>query len=153
MTAPRCRPFNWAQCPTASDAALFIRALHNLNRFEGDGGYLTAALNDALEALKPGGILGVVQHRAPDEMSDEWAAGQNGYLKQDALIKRIEQAGFEFVAASDINANPKDQPGEDDFVWRLPPSLFTSNANPELKEKLTAVGESNRMTLKFRKPE
>ena len=137
----------------SADAALFIRALHNLNRFEGDGGYLTAALNDALEALKPGGILGVVQHRAPDEMSDEWAAGQNGYLKQDALIKRIEQAGFEFVAASDINANPKDQPGEDDFVWRLPPSLFTSNANPELKEKLTAVGESNRMTLKFRKPE
>ena len=134
------------------DAVLFIRALHNLNRFESDGGYLTAALGDAYRALKPGGIVGVVQHRAPDAMADDWADGSRGYLKQAALIARIEAAGFEFVEASDINANPKDQPAESDVVWRLPPTMFTSRDNPELRAQMQAIGESNRMTLKFRKP-
>ena len=64
----------------------------------------------------------------------------------------MEEAGFEFVASSDINVNAKDQPTEEDFVWRLPPSLATSKEDPELKAKMVAVGESNRITLKFRKP-
>jgi predicted methyltransferase len=135
-----------------ADAVLFIRALHNLARFEAEGGYLTAALRNAYDALKPGGLVGVVQHHARDSMSDDWASGRNGYLKRDFLIARMKEAGFEFVAASDINANEKDQPTEEDIVWRLPPSLVTSKDDPELKAKMEAVGESNRMTLKFRKP-
>ena len=135
-----------------ADAVLFIRALHNLARFEAEGGYLTAALRNAYDALKPGGIAGVVQHHARDSMPDDWASGRNGYLKRDFLVERMKEAGFELVASSDINVNEKDQPTEEDFVWRLPPSLATSKEDPELKAKMIAVGESNRMTLKFRKP-
>lgn len=135
-----------------ADAVLFIRALHNLARFEADGGYLSQAVQDAYAVLKPGGIVGVVQHHARDEMPDEWAGGQAGYLKQGRVVAAMEAAGFEFVEASDINANPADQPTADDVVWRLPPSLGTSQDNPELRAELEAVGESNRMTLKFRKP-
>jgi len=136
-----------------ADAVLFIRALHNLARFEGEGGFLTAALQNAYDVLKPGGIVGVVQHQARDEMPDDWSNGSKGYLKQSFVIAKMEEAGFEFVSASDINNNEKDQPAETDIVWRLPPSLATSRDNPELKAELTAIGESNRMTLKFRKPE
>jgi predicted methyltransferase len=136
-----------------ADAVLFIRALHNLARFEGQGGFLTAALKEAYDVLKPGGIVGVVQHWAPDAMSNDWAGGSHGYLKQDFVIQRMEAAGFEFLGASDINRNEKDQPGVDDIVWRLPPTLATSRDNPELRAEMVAIGESNRMTLKFRKPE
>lgn len=136
-----------------ADAVLFIRALHNLARFEGDGGFLTTALRNAFDVLKPGGTVGVVQHQAPDEMPDDWASGSKGYLKEDFVMAKMKEAGFEFVAASDINHNEKDQPTEEDIVWRLPPSLATSRKNPELKEEMIAIGESNRMTLKFRKPE
>ena len=136
----------------SADAVLMIRALHNLNRFESQGGFLTAALKDSFDALKPGGILGVEQHWAPDSHSDASTDGSRGYLKKDALIKTIEAAGFQFVAESDVNTNPKDQPSEQDIVWRLPPSLATSKDNPELAAQMTAIGESNRMTLKFRKP-
>ncbi|TQV66485.1 class I SAM-dependent methyltransferase [Exilibacterium tricleocarpae] len=136
----------------SADAVLFIRALHNLNRFENDGGYLTTALGDAYRALKPGGIVGVVQHEAPAEMPDDWADGSKGYLKRANLIASMEAAGFEYVDSSDINANPNDQPTTEDVVWRLPPMLFTSRDNPELRAQMQAVGESNRMTLKFRKP-
>ncbi len=136
-----------------ADAVLLIRALHNLNRFEDEGAFLTAALQDAWNALKPGGVVGVVQHRAPADKPDEWADGSRGYLKQDFVIALMEEAGFERVAASEINANPKDQPGEEDIVWRLPPTLFTSREDPELAEEMKAIGESDRMTLLFRKPE
>lgn len=135
-----------------ADAILFIRALHNLARFESQGGFLTAALQNAFDVLKPGGTVGVVQHMARDEMPDDWAGGQNGYLKKDFVIGVMQEAGFEFVEGSDINLNPKDQPTDQDMVWRLPPSLATSRDNPELKAQMEAIGESNRMTLKFRKP-
>jgi predicted methyltransferase len=135
------------------DVVFFARVLHNLARFESQGGYLSAAFADAYAALKPGGVFGVVQHHARDEMSDEFADGSRGYLKKGFVIAAAEAAGFEFVAESDINANPADQPTEDDIVWRLPPTLGTSADNPELRSELEAVGESNRMTLKFRKPE
>ena len=59
----------------SADAVVFIRALHNLARFEKDGGYLTKALSDAYQALKPGGIVGIVQHMAPETASDSWADG------------------------------------------------------------------------------
>ena len=136
-----------------ADAVLMIRALHNLARFENDGGYLTSAMKDAFDALKPGGVAGVVQHKARDEMSDDFADGSHGYLKQGFVIKQMEKAGFVFEASSDINNNAADQPGASDIVWRLPPSYATSRENAELKEKMKAIGESNRMTLRFRKPE
>lgn len=135
-----------------ADVVFLARVLHNLANFEDEGGFLTAALADAFAVLKPGGTLGIVQHEARAEMSDEFADGSHGYLKKSFVIAAAEKAGFEFVAESDINANPKDQPGEDDIVWRLPPTFATSAEDPELKAKLAEIGESNRMTLKFRKP-
>jgi predicted methyltransferase len=135
-----------------ADAVLMFRALHHFSRFEEEGGFYTAALKDTFDVLKPGGIVGVEQHRAPAANSDKWAEGDNGYLKQDAVIAAFTAAGFEFVGSSEINANPKDQPTEQDFVWRLPPSFATSGDNPELKAQMEAIGESDRMTLKFRKP-
>lgn len=136
-----------------ADVVFFPRVLHNLARFEPQGGYLTTALEDAYAVLKPGGTFGIVQHQARDGMSDEFADGSHGYLKKDFVIAAVEAAGFEFVAESDVNENPQDQPGENDIVWRLPPTLGTSREDPELKAELEAVGESNRMTLRFRKPD
>ena len=133
------------------DRVLMIRALHNLNRFEKQAGTRAQALSAVRNMLKDGGLVGVVQHRAPERASDEWADGSRGYLKQSAVIAMFEDAGFQLVARSEINANPKDQPGEEDIVWRLPPSLRTSQENPELREAMLAIGESDRMTLLFRK--
>lgn len=135
-----------------ADAVLLIRALHNLARFEDDGGYLTTALDDVNRVLKPGGIVGVVQHEARPDMPDAWADGNAGYLKKQFLIDRFTQAGFEFVEDSDINENPNDQPTEDDVVWRLPPSYQGSGEDAEKRAQMDEIGESNRMTLKFRKP-
>jgi predicted methyltransferase len=142
-----------AEFAGTADVVFFPRVLHNLARFESQGGYLTAALADAYAVLKPGGTLGIVQHEARADTSDEFANGSRGYLKKSFVIDVVEAAGFEFVGASDVNANPKDQPGNDDFVWRLPPTLATSRNDPELRAELEAVGETNRMTLKFRKPD
>ena len=136
-----------------ADFVFIARALHGMARFDSQGDFVAEAMADAYAALKPGGILGVVQHHASDDMSDEFADGDRGYLKRGYVIAAAEQAGFELVGESDINANPMDQPGEDDVVWRLPPSLSTSKEDPELRAQYEAIGESNRMTLKFRKPE
>ena len=137
----------------SADVVLLIRALHNLARFEQRGGYLTSGLTDVYDVLKPGGVVGVVQHHARDDRPDEWANGSNGYLKKSFVIARMEAAGFKYVGETDINTNPKDRPGDSDFVWRLPPPLPTSRQNTELRGQMEAVGESNRMTLKFVKPE
>ncbi len=148
--------FNFGAMPESmagtADAVLLVRALHNAVRFASVRDFAGEMLSDAYTVLKPGGILGIVQHHARDDMSDEFADGNHGYLKKDFVIALAENAGFEFVAESDINANPLDRPSEDDVVWRLPPSLGTSRDNPELRAELEAVGESNRMTLKFVKP-
>jgi predicted methyltransferase len=142
-----------AELAGTADVVFFPRVLHNLARFEPDGGFLTQALADAYAVLKPGGTFAVVQHHARDEMSDEFASGSHGYLKKDFVIAAAEKAGFEFVAESDINANPQDQPSEEDVVWRLPPTFGSSRDDPELQAQMKAIGESNRMTLKFRKPD
>jgi predicted methyltransferase len=135
-----------------ADAVLFIRALHNLARFESKGDYMTKAIQAAYKVLKPGGIVGVVQHEARNDRPDDWANGDNGYLKKRAVIAAMQAAGFEFIDESDVNANEKDQADVGDFVWRLPPSLNGAGEDEELKAKMEAIGESNRMTLKFRKP-
>ena len=142
-----------AEVAGTADRVLLIRALHNLNRFEIEGGFRTTALADTYNALKPGGIVGVVQHEARADKADDWADGSRGYLKKATVIEQFENAGFEFVGDIDVNQNPNDQPGDADVVWRLPPSFNGVGENEELRAELTAVGESNRMTLKFRKPE
>jgi predicted methyltransferase len=128
------------------DAVLMIRALHNLNRFEEQEATRTKALQEVYGLLKVGGIVGVVQHRAAADSDDDWANGSSGYLKQAAVVAMFEQVGFELLASSEINANPKDQAGPGDIVWRLPPSLRVAD---DKKDAMLAVGESDRMTLKF----
>ena len=137
-----------------ADAVLFFRSLHHLNRFQDKGDFMTPALKDTMDVLKPGGIVAVVQHRGPEENSDAWAVGDNGYLKESLVRQVFADAGFEFVSESDVNANPKDRPTDDDAVWRLLPSLSTSGGEgqEELRAQMEAIGESDRMTLKFRKP-
>lgn len=136
----------------SADAVLFIRALHNLARFESDGGYLTTAISDAYKVLKPGGIVGIVQHEARPDMPDDWAKGDKGYLKKSFVIEKFTSAGFILEDETDINSNTMDKPTIDDIVWRLPPGMYTTKDKPELQKKMKAIGESNRMTLKFRKP-
>lgn len=135
------------------DAVLFIRALHNLNRFSaGERNFVAETMAETYRVLKPGGIVGVVQHSGPEANSDEWANGANGYMKKAMVIAAFEAAGFEYVGGSDVNMNPADTPSEEEFVWRLPPSLTgTEEGTPE-RAAYEAIGESNRMTLKFQKP-
>lgn len=135
------------------DAVLMIRALHNLSRFEAEAGTLSQALQATHDMLKPGGIVGVVQHRAPASSSDEWASGSRGYMKRDTVVAAFEAAGFVLTDSSEINANPADQPGAEDIVWRLPPSLRVADGDEAQKAANLAIGESDRMTLLFTKPE
>jgi len=148
--------FNFGSMPTLlngkADAVLFIRAMHNLARFESDGGYLSAALKNAYDSLKPGGIVGIVQHMIPESTESKGSDGSRGYLKKSLLLAAMKKAGFEFVASSDINLNSKDQPSAKDIVWRLPPSYMTSGKDKKKKAEYDEIGESNRMTLKFMKP-
>ncbi|MBS3748011.1 MAG: class I SAM-dependent methyltransferase, partial [Wenzhouxiangellaceae bacterium] len=139
----------------SADVVMFVRALHNLARFNAEQGFLDDALADAFAVLKPGGTFGVVQHWARDDMPDDWADGDNGYLKRDFVIDQAEAAGFEFVEDSNINANSDDQPSVDEYVWRLPPTMRVEGEgeNEALMAEYEAIGESHRMTLKFRKPE
>lgn len=133
------------------DRFLFIRALHNLNRFESQAGTRSQALAAVRSMLKADGLVGVVQHRAPASDADSGSDGSRGYLEEAEVIMMFENAGFELADTSEINANPRDVPGPEDIVWRLPPSLATSKEDPELRAKMEAIGESDRMTLLFRK--
>lgn len=134
------------------DLAILANNVHTLMA----GGVAERTLRDVLAALKPGGALGVEQHRASSTGLQDPLAG-TGYV-QEAYVKALaEEAGFEFVAASDINANPRDTRDHPFGVWTLPPTLRTSPlGRPDDPEFDTgpyrAIGESDRMTLKFRKP-
>lgn len=99
-------------------------------------------------ALRPGGVLGMVDHRLPEDRDDE-EAESSGYIKQSWVVSAAEAAGFELVDESDINANPDDTADYSDGVWALPPTL--RGGDPE--GRFTEIGESDRFTLKFRKPE
>ncbi|MGF1607193.1 MAG: class I SAM-dependent methyltransferase [Rhodothalassiaceae bacterium] len=98
-------------------------------------------------ALKPGGTLGVVEHRLPEDVEQ---ATRNGYVKESVTIEMAEAAGFELVDKSDINANPKDTHDHPRGVWTLPPTYALRGKD---RDKYAAIGESDRFTLKFRKPE
>ena len=124
-----------------ADAVLFFRAMHHLFRF--DEPIIDTALSETYDMLASGGVAGVVQHRAPEGADPGFANGNNGYLKQSDVVAAFERAGFVLEEASEINANPNDP--ADSFVWRLPP---TTTDNPDTQ----AIGESDRMTLRFRKP-
>ena len=132
------------------DRVLLIRALHNLNRFQQKAGTRSQALAATHAMLKKDGLVGVVQHRAPATASKEWADGNKGYLNEVAVIAMFAEAGFALVAQSEINANPMDQPSGEDNVWQLPPSLRGNN-DDEQRDAMVAIGESDRMTLLFRK--
>jgi predicted methyltransferase len=99
--------------------------------------------------LKPGGVVGVVQHRAPADATGPAADGSHGYMTEQAVIELLEGAGFVLEEKSEINANPADRPGPEDLVWRLPPTLALGEAN---REAYIAIGETDRMTMRFRKP-
>ncbi|MGK0526509.1 MAG: putative methyltransferase [Alteromonadales bacterium] len=100
------------------------------------------------KALKPGGVLGVVEHELPESADDE-AMKKSGYMKRSYVVAAAEKAGFVLEASSDVNANPMDTADHPKGVWTLPPRLALDDQD---REKYMAIGESNRMTLKFTKP-
>lgn len=126
------------------DMILVVRMMHNVHR----GKMWDRLLPPALEALKPGGVLGVVQHRAADGADPDETAPK-GYVAEDWLIDKVEGYGFELDKKSDVNANPKDTKDYEKGVWTLPPVLAEGDKD---KEKYTGIGESDRSTLKFVKP-
>jgi predicted methyltransferase len=100
-------------------------------------------------ALKPGGILGVVEHRAKADQPQDPKA-KSGYVREDYAIAMIERAGFKLIGKSEVNANPKDTADHPEGVWTLPPTLELGDVD---RDKYLAIGESDRFTLRFRKPE
>lgn len=129
--------------PTGTaDLALTFRNVHNWVMAEQEDAYFAAFF----QALKPGGVLGIEEHRARPDASME-SMRTSGYVTE-AYVKEVAQrAGFEFEASSEINANAKDSANHPHGIWSLPPSLKSGD-----EEKYSAIGESDRMTLKFRKP-
>ena len=127
------------------DMVLTFRNLHNWLKAE----RLMDVFNKSYAVLKPGGIFGVVEHRAIPGTSIE-DMNKSGYVTEKLAIEYAEKAGFVLIATSEINANPKDGTIHPKGVWTLPPSLRLGD---EDKEKYLAIGESDRMTLKFIKPE
>lgn len=129
----------------SADMVLSFRNVHGWVR----GGTAEEAFEVFFTALKPGGTLGVVAHRAdPETPHDPEVA--SGYLHESLVISLAEDAGFTLVDSSEINANPLDTRDHPRGVWTLPPNL---RLGEEDREKYLAIGESDRMTLKFRKPE
>jgi predicted methyltransferase len=100
------------------------------------------------KALKPGGVLGLVQHRGDPKVAQDPQAG-SGYVNEDYVIALAEKAGFKLAEKSEINANPKDTKDYEKGVWTLPPSLRLGDQD---RDKYLAIGESDRMTLRFVKP-
>ncbi len=131
--------------PGSADMVLTFRNVHNWMK----RGYEAVIFAAMYRTLKPGGILAVVEHRGnPEVWQDPQAL--NGYVNEDFAIELAENAGFKLVGKSEINANAKDTKDYPKGVWTLPPSLRLKDKD---REKYLAIGESDRMTLKFIKPE
>ncbi|QJE74096.1 methyltransferase domain-containing protein [Aerophototrophica crusticola] len=130
--------------PGSADLVLTFRNVHNWMADD----WAEDAFKAMYAALKPGGVLGVVEHRAnTDQPQDPKAA--NGYVRQDHVVKLAEAAGFKLAGTSEVNANPKDTKDHPKGVWTLPPSFALKDQD---KDKYAAIGESDRMTLRFVKP-
>ena len=123
------------------DRVLIIRMLHNMMRW----GIADTEIMAIRDLLAEDGMVGIVQHRAPEDQPYAVTDGSRGYLRQSDVIAFMTVHGFELVGMSDVNANPKDTADWERGVWELPPTLGTKRA------ELEAVGESDRMTLLFRK--
>jgi predicted methyltransferase len=131
--------------PGTADLVISFRNVHNWM----SGGYEQDAFNAFYAALKPGGVLGVVEHRAkPYTTLDE--TRKTGYVNEAYVKALAANAGFRFVAGSGINDNPKDGKDYPEGVWTLPPTLALGDKD---QAKYLKIGESDRMTLKFVKPE
>mgnify|MGYP006188411795 CR=1 FL=1 len=130
--------------PRIADRVLTFRNVHNWLSDD----FAEQAFPQFYRALKPGGLLGVVEHRAKPGASLE-EMRESGYVTEEYVVQLATEAGFELVAKSEINANPKDTADHPSGVWTLPPSLRLGDKD---REKYIAIGESDRMTLKFRKP-
>jgi predicted methyltransferase len=127
--------------PGSADVVLPFRNLHNWM----ERGETAAALRAFHRALKPGGILGLVDHRARTDLPQQ-AQMKDGYVREDVAIAEIEKAGFRFVGRSEVNANPRDTRDHPAGVWTLPPTYRLKDQD---RAKYAAIGESDRFTLKF----
>jgi len=138
-------PSNWTIGPDNSvDAVLTFRNVHNWLK----GDYETEMFNAFFQVLKPGGILGLTDHRAVKN-TDLATMKKSGYLDQNLVITMAQKAGFVLEETSEINANPRDTKDYPDGVWTLPPTLRLGKQN---QQDYQTIGESDRMTLRFRKP-
>jgi predicted methyltransferase len=138
------------------DSVDMILTFRNVHNWMG-GGYAEAAFAEFYRALKPGGILGVVEHRLPETQTQD-PKGSTGYVQESYMKALAADAGFEFVESSEVNANPLDTADHPFGVWTLPPRSRTPEEGSEEAEAFDAdfyrnIGESDRATLKFRKPE
>ncbi len=139
--------------PEASvDVVLTFRNVHNWM----SAGYVDQAFSEFYAALKPGGILGVVEHRLPESATQDPRA-KSGYVQESYMKDIAARAGFEFIASSEINANPLDTADHPFGVWTLPPRSRLPKPGSEKEsdfdtELFKNIGESDRFTLKFRKP-
>jgi predicted methyltransferase len=132
--------------PGSADLVVTFRNTHNWLGVE--DGTADAAFAAIFRALKPGGVLGIVQHRE-DPSRPQDPTGESGYVREDFVIAMAEAAGFELEARSEINANPKDTKDYAEGVWTLPPNLELGDKD---RDKYLGIGESDRMTLRFVKP-
>lgn len=138
--------------PNSADAVLTFRNVHNWM----SGGYEAKVFEDAYAVLKPGGVLGVVEHRLPSsDLQDPQAS--SGYVHEDYVKALAANAGFEFTGSSSVNANPDDSADHPFGVWTLSPVSRTADRDGNTPEDFDAelykaIGESDRMTLKFTKP-
>ncbi|MBQ61104.1 MAG: methyltransferase [Gammaproteobacteria bacterium] len=143
-------PYDLNIAPKSSaDLLLTFRNAHNwvVPGYGGDAA-AKATFRAMFDVLKPGGILGLVDHRWPDPKTEDPAAA-NGYISEDRVIELVTEAGFNLVERSDMHHNSKDSHNHPRGVWTLPPSLAMGDVD---RDKYITIGESDRMTLKFRKP-
>jgi predicted methyltransferase len=130
--------------PGSADVVVTFRNVHNWIEDKS----APAVFKAAFDVLKPGGVLGVTEHRADAGKSAE-ESFESGYLSEDAVIKLATDAGFTLAEKSEVNANPKDTKDHEKGVWTLPPTLALKDKD---RDKYLAIGESDRMTLRFTKP-